>query len=157
MGEKIVRRLRWPGRGRAVAQFPAQYWFAGVIEFFGGVLVAIGLFTGYAAFIVSGEMAVAYFQNQFPKDWQILNTGERAVFYCFTFLFIASGAFGWPRQCFQLAWEEVSRQRESDCAKHSPWTPQRYCHQRKALDRTGKIKLTAGLKRAAVNSEQSCV
>ena len=65
----------------AVAQFPAQYWFAGVIEFFGGVLVAIGLFTGYAAFIVSGEMAVAYFQNHFPKGfWPILNTGERAVF-----------------------------------------------------------------------------
>jgi putative oxidoreductase len=80
-----------------VAQFPAQYWFAGVIEFFGGILVAIGLFTGYAAFIVSGEMAVAYFQNHFPKGfWPILNTGERAVFYCFTFLFISSlGAVRW--------------------------------------------------------------
>ena len=81
----------------AAAQFPAQYWFAGVIEFFGGILVAIGLFTGYAAFIVSGEMAVAYFQNHFPKGfWPILNTGERAVFYCFTFLFISSlGAVRW--------------------------------------------------------------
>ena len=81
----------------AVAQFPAQYWFAGVIEFFGGILVAIGLFTGYAAFIVSGEMAVAYFQNHFPKGfWPILNTGERAVFYCFMFLFISScGAVRW--------------------------------------------------------------
>jgi putative oxidoreductase len=81
----------------AVAQFPAQYWFAGVIEFFGGVLVAIGLFTGYVAFIVSGEMAVAYFQNHFPKGfWPIANTGERAVFYCFTFLFISSrGAVRW--------------------------------------------------------------
>jgi putative oxidoreductase len=80
-----------------VAQFPAQYWFAAVIEFFGGVLVAIGLFTGYAAFIASGEMAVAYFQNHFPKGfWPILNTGERAVFYCFTFLFISSrGAVRW--------------------------------------------------------------
>jgi uncharacterized membrane protein YphA (DoxX/SURF4 family) len=96
-GEKIVRRVRWPGRAGAVAQFPAQYWFAAVIEFFGGVLVAIGLFTGYAAFIASGEMAVAYFQNHFPKGfWPILNTGERAVFYCFTFLFISSrGAVRW--------------------------------------------------------------
>ena len=70
---------------------------AGVIEFFGGILVAIGLFTGYAAFIVIGEMAVAYFQNHFPKGfWPILNTGERAVFYCFTFLFISSrGAVKW--------------------------------------------------------------
>ena len=81
----------------AAAQFPAQYWFAGVIEFFGGVLVAMGLFTGYAAFIASGEMAVAYFQNHFPKGfWPISNTGERAVFYCFTFLFISSrGAVRW--------------------------------------------------------------
>src|SRR5918999_1694471 len=81
----------------AAAQFPAQYWFAGVIEFFRGVLVAIRLFTGYAAFIASGEMAVAYFQNHFPKGfWPILNTGERAVFYCFTFLFISSrGAVRW--------------------------------------------------------------
>jgi putative oxidoreductase len=81
----------------AVAQFPAQYWFAGAIEFFGGILVALGLFTGYAAFIVSGEMAVAYFQNHFPKGfWPILNTGERAVFYCFAFLFISSlGAVRW--------------------------------------------------------------
>jgi putative oxidoreductase len=73
----------------AVAQFPA--------EFLGGVLVAIGLFTGYVAFIVSGEMAVAYFQNHFPKGfWPIANTGERAVFYCFTFLFISSrGAVRW--------------------------------------------------------------
>jgi hypothetical protein len=55
------------------------------------------LFTGYVAFIVSGEMAVAYFQNHFPKAfWPILNTGERAVFYCFTFLFISSrGAGRW--------------------------------------------------------------
>ena len=81
----------------AAAQFPAQYWFAGVIEFFCGILVAIGLFTGYAAFIASGEVAVAYFPNHFPKGfWPILNMGERAVFYCFTFLYIASrGAVRW--------------------------------------------------------------
>lgn len=81
----------------AATQFPAQYWFAGVIEFFGGVLVAIGLFTGYAAFIASGEMAVAYFLNHFPKGfWPILNTGELAVLYCFVFLYISSrGAVRW--------------------------------------------------------------
>ena len=81
----------------ASAQLFAQNWFAGVIEFFCGILVALGLLTGYAAFIASGEMAVAYFQNHFPKGfWPILNTGERAVFYCFTFLFIASrGAVVW--------------------------------------------------------------
>lgn len=69
----------------------SQMGLAGIIEFFGGLLVALGLFTGYAAFIASGEMAVAYFQNHFPKGfWPILNMGERAVFYCFVFLYIAS-------------------------------------------------------------------
>jgi putative oxidoreductase len=64
---------------------------AGIIEFFGGLLVALGLFTGYAAFIASGEMAVAYFLSHFPRGfWPILNVGERAVFYCFVFLYIAS-------------------------------------------------------------------
>jgi putative oxidoreductase len=84
------------GAGEA-APLLSQYGLAGIIEFFGGLLVALGLLTGYAAFIVSGEMAVAYFQNHFPKGfWPILNTGERAVFYCFFFLYIASrGAVIW--------------------------------------------------------------
>ena len=75
----------------------SQMWFAGTIEFFGGILVALGLLTGYAAFIASGQMAFAYFLGHFPNGfWPILNTGERAVFYCFTFLFIASrGAVVW--------------------------------------------------------------
>ena len=74
-----------------------QQWFAGTIEFFGGLLIAVGLLTGYAAFIASGEMAVAYFQVHFPRDfWPILNLGERAVFYSFIFLYIASrGAVIW--------------------------------------------------------------
>jgi putative oxidoreductase len=69
----------------------SQMGLAGVIEFFGGLLVAVGLLTGYAAFVVSGEMAGAYFQSHFPKGfWPILNMGERAVFYCFVFPYIAS-------------------------------------------------------------------
>ena len=84
------------GSGEAVPLF-SQLGLAGIIEFFGGLLVALGLLTGYAAFITSGEMAVAYFQGHFPKGfWPILNTGERAVFYCFVFLYIASrGAVVW--------------------------------------------------------------
>ncbi len=79
------------------APFFSQQWFAGTIEFFGGLLIAVGLLTGYAAFIASGEMAVAYFQVHFPRDfWPILNLGERAVFYSFIFLYIASrGAVIW--------------------------------------------------------------
>ena len=84
------------GSGQAAPLF-SQLGLAGIIEFFGGLFVALGLLTGYAAFIASGEMAVAYFQGHFPKGfWPILNMGERAVFYCFVFLYIASrGAVVW--------------------------------------------------------------
>jgi putative oxidoreductase len=62
----------------------------GLIEFVGGLLIAIGLFTSWAAFIASGEMAVAYLMVH-AKDgfWPILNKGELAVLYCFVFLYIA--------------------------------------------------------------------
>jgi putative oxidoreductase len=54
------------------------------------VLVAIGLFTRAAAFIASGEMAVAYFMFHFPKSFfPLVNGGDAAVLYCFIFLFIA--------------------------------------------------------------------
>ena len=69
----------------------SQIWLAGFIEISVGLLIAVGLLTGYAAFIASGEMAVAYFQVHFPRGfWPILNSGERAVFYSFVFLYIAS-------------------------------------------------------------------
>jgi putative oxidoreductase len=68
---------------------------AGVIEFIGGGLVALGLWAGYAAFVASGEMAVAYFMAHAPGGfWPIVNTGERAVLYCFVFLYIASRGSG---------------------------------------------------------------
>ncbi|HEY1272430.1 MAG TPA: DoxX family protein [Terriglobales bacterium] len=63
---------------------------AGVIEFFGGTLVALGLAAGLAAFIASGEMAVAYFKAHTPIGlWPIQNGGEWAVLYCFFFLYVA--------------------------------------------------------------------
>jgi putative oxidoreductase len=68
-----------------------QGLLAGVIEFFGGSLIALGLFAGIAAFVASGEMAVAYFQAHAPHGlWPIRNGGERAVFYCFFFLYVAT-------------------------------------------------------------------
>lgn len=70
---------------------------AGVIELACGVLVALGLWTSYAAFLASGEMAVAYFLAHAPQGfWPILNRGELAILYCFLFLYIAirgSGAY----------------------------------------------------------------
>jgi putative oxidoreductase len=71
------------------------FWFAGVIELVGGLLIAIGLFASWAAFIASGEMAVAYFMVH-AKDsfWPVVNKGELAVLYCFIFLLIASRGGG---------------------------------------------------------------
>jgi putative oxidoreductase len=70
---------------------------AAVIEFGGGLLVLLGLVTRFAAFICSGEMAVAYFMMHQPRGFlPIRNGGEAAVFYCFAFLLIAcygSGKF----------------------------------------------------------------
>jgi putative oxidoreductase len=66
------------------------FWVGGLIELVAGLLIAIGLFTSWAAFIASGEMAVAYFMVH-AKDgfWPILNKGELAVLYCFVFLYMA--------------------------------------------------------------------
>jgi putative oxidoreductase len=68
---------------------------AGVIECAAGVLVTIGLFTRLAAFIASGEMAVAYFMQHFPQGfWPLANKGEAAILYCFIFLYIAAAGPG---------------------------------------------------------------
>jgi putative oxidoreductase len=70
---------------------------AGIVEFGGGLLILLGLFTRIAAFIASGEMAVAYFTAHAPHGFApIVNKGELAVVYCFLFLFIAChGAGKW--------------------------------------------------------------
>jgi putative oxidoreductase len=69
---------------------------AGVIELVGGLMIALGLLAGYAAFIASGMMAVAFFKQHFqnPSILPILNGGELAVLYCFLFLYIASHGSG---------------------------------------------------------------
>jgi putative oxidoreductase len=68
---------------------------AGIIEFFGGCLIALGFAAGYAAFLASGEMAFAYFTVHAPGGfWPIANKGEFAVLYCFIFLYIASKGSG---------------------------------------------------------------
>ena len=64
---------------------------AGVIESFGGTLIAVGLWTPWVAFVASGEMAFAYFIRHNPEGfWPILNGGEPAAFFCFTFLFFST-------------------------------------------------------------------
>jgi putative oxidoreductase len=67
----------------------------GAIELVGGLLIALGLFASYAAFVASGEMAVAYFMVHFQGGfWPLVNKGELAVLYCFLFLYIAARGAG---------------------------------------------------------------
>jgi putative oxidoreductase len=62
---------------------------AGIIEFGGGSLIALGLFAGFAALVASGEMAFAYFTVHAGGGlWPIVNKGELAVLYCFVFLYV---------------------------------------------------------------------
>ncbi len=68
---------------------------AGIIEFGCGLLIALGLFGALAAFLASGEMAVAYFTTHAPQGfWPIINRGELAVVYCLLFLYIAARGSG---------------------------------------------------------------
>jgi putative oxidoreductase len=73
--------------------------FAGMLEVVGGLLILVGLFTRPVAFILSGEMAVAYFVQHAPQGHFLmpaLNQGEEAVLYCFIFLFLAvAGGGAW--------------------------------------------------------------
>lgn len=69
----------------------------GMLEFFGGLLLLLGLFTRPVAFMLSGLMAVAYFMSHAPKGfWPLINRGELAVLYCFVFFYLtAAGAGPW--------------------------------------------------------------
>ena len=68
---------------------------AGILEVFGGALVLVGWLTRPVAFILSGEMAVAYFLRHEPRGfWPILNGGELAALYCFLYLYLAAAGGG---------------------------------------------------------------
>jgi putative oxidoreductase len=75
--------------------FLSLLWTAGVIETVGGALLILGLFTTPIAFILSGEMAFAYFIRHFPRSpWPIMSGGELAVVYCFLFLYLFTAGPG---------------------------------------------------------------
>jgi putative oxidoreductase len=86
--------LGWPGDGSTV-QLTSMQGIAGLIELVGGIMIAVGFLTSWAAFIASGEMAVAFFMIHFPNGWNPLeNGGELAVLYCFLFLYMAARGSG---------------------------------------------------------------
>lgn len=84
----------FPVFGGPMAKAPLFYT-AGAIELVGGILIMIGLFASLAAFIASGEMAVAYFMAHQPNGtWPIENRGEVVVLFCFFFLYVAAHGSG---------------------------------------------------------------
>jgi putative oxidoreductase len=81
--------------GRQVQDLSSLSGVAGVLEFFGGILIVAGLFTRPVAFVLSGEMAFAYFMSHAPRAlWPIENRGEVSVLFCFLFLFFAAHGAG---------------------------------------------------------------
>ena len=71
------------------------YGLAGILEIVGGLLVLVGLFTRPVAFVLSGEMAVAYFMAHAPSSlYPVLNGGEAAILFCFNFLYLAAAGAG---------------------------------------------------------------
>jgi putative oxidoreductase len=91
------------GLGGHAAPLYSMLWFAGLIEIIGGPLIVLGLFTRPVAFILCGEMAVAYFRVHIhvgPWLFPLLNGGEITVLYCFFFLYLViagAGAFSLDR------------------------------------------------------------
>lgn len=93
-GQKL---LGWFGGMPAGVTAPvgSQIWIGGVLELVGGAAILLGLFTRPVAFVLSGTMAVAYFQFHQPGGfWPIENQGELAVLYCFIFLYMAGHGGG---------------------------------------------------------------
>jgi putative oxidoreductase len=81
--------------GGMQASFLSLMWVAGALELLGGLLILLGLFTAPVAFVLCGEMAVAYFTRHHPKGWlPIRNGGELAALYCFVLLYLFSAGPG---------------------------------------------------------------
>ena len=80
---------------KQAAVLMSQMGLAGIIEFVGGLMIAVGLFTSPVAFLASGQMAWAYFQAHAPRTfWPIQNGGELSVLYCFIFLYFCTVGSG---------------------------------------------------------------
>lgn len=79
----------------AQQQLPPLMLVAGWLELVGGLLIFLGLFTRPVAFILSGEMAVAYFMQHAPNSfWPVINKGEPAVLFCFIFFYLVFAGGG---------------------------------------------------------------
>ncbi|HEX8099654.1 MAG TPA: DoxX family protein [Actinomycetota bacterium] len=92
-----AKLLGWFGGipGGGTVPLMTQVGIGGLLELVGGILIMLGLFTRPVAFILSGEMAVAYWQFHAPKGgWPVQNEGVTAVLFCFIFLYMAARGGG---------------------------------------------------------------
>jgi putative oxidoreductase len=95
----------FPARTMAAPELFDIEWFAALIEFGGGILLTLGLFTRPIALIVSGEMAVGYFLAHAPHGfYPYLNHGELAIMYCFVFFYFIFAGAG-PLSLDALLWK----------------------------------------------------
>jgi putative oxidoreductase len=96
--------LNFPPLGRAGPELASMSGFGGVLELIGGALLLLGLFTRPVAFILSGEMAIAYWWSHAPRAFfPVVNQGDAAILYCFIFLYLAfagGGAWSLDRMFF---------------------------------------------------------
>jgi len=93
--QKLFGMFGGHGGHGARAHIWTEFWVAGVLETAGGLLIVLGLFTRPVAFLLCGEMAVAYFRVHLPRGfWPIVNGGELAVLYCFLFLYLCAAGPG---------------------------------------------------------------
>jgi putative oxidoreductase len=103
MEHGLMKLMSFPAAAPGLpSPLPSILVAAAIIEIMGGALIAIGLFTRLAAFICSGEMAVAYFMFHAPHSfWPAVNQGDAAILFCFVFFYIAfAGGGAWSADTF---------------------------------------------------------
>ena len=95
MAHGIQKLTGFPPTGMPQPPVGSLFWIGGVLEAFGGLLVLVGLFTRPVAFLLAGEMAVAYWMFHAPRSfYPLVNQGDAAILYCFVFLFLAAAGAG---------------------------------------------------------------
>ena len=94
--------LGWPETSMSFPPPWTLFWMAGMLELLGGLALLLGAFTRPVAFLLSGEMAIAYWMIHAPESvFPVINRGEGAILFCFIFLyFVFAGAGPWSIDCW---------------------------------------------------------
>lgn len=106
----LQKHLGWPGNVSPRAAF-SLFWVGGSIEIAGGILLALGLYTRAVAFILSGQMAVAYFMVHAPRSfYPAVNGGSLSVTWCWVYFYLVfAGGGEWSLDSLIMKWRASSR------------------------------------------------